>query len=122
MKIQTTDIEPLLETAHEKLRNVYGDSVGAVEYLDWYGWPQTWPNSTCGFPGGLAMQAFFRAQTVMVQCGYGNACVVFIRGKFAYMVEDPTEAFETMLADLKVPGLGEFQREPGKYDAAAQDS
>lgn len=119
---QTTDIEPLLEVSLEKLRDVYGDRVGtSTRYLEWYGWPQKWSNSSCGFPGGLAMQAFWRAQTVMVQSKVGNACVIFIADKFAYVVEDPTEAFEAMLADLKVPGLKDFEREPSKYDGAQND-
>jgi hypothetical protein len=51
---------------------------------------QTWPDTSCGF-GGMAGQSFTNAFTTVIVSSEGY--IVFIRGRYAYTVKNPTDKF-----------------------------
>jgi hypothetical protein len=64
---------------------------------------QTWPDASCGF-GGIAAQVLTDAQTVVVSAPDGSLALVYVRGKFAYVVERPNQAFWDAVRDRQLPG------------------
>lgn len=66
-----------------------------------YSFPQTWPNSTCGH-GGLALQAFTVADTVVVCLAHEAA--VFINGRFSYRAELPCDVFTKDMSGFAIAG------------------
>lgn len=77
-------------------------------------WPQTWPNTSCGF-GGISGQAFTDAQTVIVS-GDDDAVLVYHRGRFAYEVKAPTEKFWIACGQRALPGAKDWPRVSKEYD------
>lgn len=84
-----------------------------------YSWPQTWPDSACGFPGGLACRAFWEAQTAVLVLeaepigeksvdAERQTVLVYHQGRFAYLVEGPSDTFWESFGQLPgVSGLAE---------------
>ncbi len=71
--------------------------------------PQSWPNTTCGYDAGegLAGQAFTTAYTVIVECkNTGCAAVYFGGGKLAYLVpaEKQSALWHAKLSSHSMPG------------------
>jgi uncharacterized membrane protein YtjA (UPF0391 family) len=79
-----------------------------TEKLSLYSFPQTWSSTACGF-GGIAGQAITGAQTVAFFSDGLGVFVVFIAGRFAYMVEPQgSEVIELIMQ----------HRLPGRFDAS----
>ena len=72
-----------------------------VDSYDIYVWPQTWPNTSCGF-GGISGQALTRAYTTVFICL--NLAIVYHDNRFAYMVEDPTDLFWAAMKNFNLVG------------------
>lgn len=81
--------------------------IGSTQF-DVVCFPQTWPNSACGF-SGIAMQAFWRAQAVLCS-GEGSEVHVYHRGAFAYSVKKPTDKFWEKAGRMSLPGQQEWVR------------
>lgn len=81
-----------------------------VDHFQWLAWPQTWPDSTCGF-GGVAMRAFWEAQTVIATKYDDDPVLVFHAGKYAYTVRKPTNAFWVVCGRYELPGQYEWERD-----------
>lgn len=52
--------------------------------------PQTWPDTSCGF-GGMTGQSFTSAFTTVIVSSEGY--IVFISGRYAYTVKNPSDKF-----------------------------
>lgn len=68
-----------------------------------YSWPQRWSNSACGFAGGLAMQAFWVAPTLVVVATSNEICV-YHAGRFAGYLRNSTPPLEAAMRDYNIPG------------------
>jgi hypothetical protein len=102
----------------ETMRTVLRDAMGKLDAeaakiksgthqfsdLNIYSWPQQWPDATCGFPGAGG-QAVTTAQTILVESYLTGAWVVYIRGKFAYLVIHPNERFFHYFSIKQMPGV-----------------
>ena len=64
-------------------------------------WPQTWPNTTCGF-GGIGGQAMTTRMTCVVIGPLLDAAVY--HGQYAYRVALPSEQFWTLVHEQRLPG------------------
>lgn len=82
-----------------------------------FSWPQVWGDCSCGF-GGLAGQAITVAQTVVAICNLSGAAAVYHDGRYAYLVERPTDSFLEAFSKQRLPGQAEFLRNRLKWDAA----
>ncbi len=78
-------------------------TVSAFSDLTVSSFRQTWSDSSCGF-GGIALQALTDAQTVVIGRTDGSCVVVYIRGEFAYRVDQPSEAFWARVQAQRLPG------------------
>jgi hypothetical protein len=67
-----------------------------------YSWPQQWSNSACGF-GGVAMQAFWVAPTIVVVGPADDVCV-FHAGRFVAHLRRPSDEFSAKVREFKLPG------------------
>jgi hypothetical protein len=65
-------------------------------------WPQTWPDSACGFRG-VAMRAFTTASTLAVIGPKGDVCV-YHDARFVRHIREPDEAFWVAFGNRKLPG------------------
>lgn len=75
--------------------------------FQWLAWPQTWPNSGCGRAGGgVVMQAFWDAQTVIAS-GDDDAVLVYHQGIYAYTVERPNDSFWELCGQRRLPGAND---------------
>lgn len=79
-----------------------------------YSWPQTWSDSACGFPGGMSCKALWEAQTVVLAMETDSEsgtqiALVYHNGRFAYLVEKPSDAFWESFGQL--PGVSELTQE-----------
>jgi hypothetical protein len=83
-------------------------ALGPVDFsaLDVTSFRQTWPDASCGF-GGIAAQVLTDAQTVVVSWKAGVAALVYVRGEFAYMVEEPTPQFWDAVWERRLPGAAD---------------
>jgi hypothetical protein len=69
--------------------------------LELHSWPQTWPDTTCGF-GGEGHPALTTTQTVVIIGPCGDACVY--HNRFAYYLPHPNAAFWEALILRELPG------------------
>ena len=99
------DISGVLEDAAERMTKAVGHHIYADSLL-WFGWPQAWANTNCGFagPGATAVTI---ASTVI--CGrYLNSGIgpfmVYHNGRFAYTVSKPSKLFWDFVAKRTLPG------------------
>jgi len=92
-----------------------GRRVGLGE-VDVYSWPQNWSDGSCGF-GGLAWQAFTKAQTVVCHCNLTGAVVVYHNWRFAYLLKRPSDKFWECFNKRHLPGQVELTRYHSKWDA-----
>ena len=82
-----------------------------------YSWPQSWPNTTCGF-GGIGGQMITTAQCVVVIGPERDACI-YHSGRLAHYIECPSELFwdEIRYASRKLPGgMGSWAKYHKKKD------
>ena len=68
---------------------------------------QTWSDTSCGF-GGMAGQSFTSAFTTVVLSSEGY--IVFIRGRYAYTVKNPSDNFINDLQCRRLKGARDKNR------------
>ncbi len=64
--------------------------------LRWYAWPQTWPDTSCGF-GGPAGQAFCSTQTVAIEFPHERIFYIYHGYRFAYTVGESDDLWESIM-------------------------
>jgi hypothetical protein len=72
-----------------------------------YHFQQSWGDTSIGF-GGTAGQAFTNAYTTVVTDI--TACAVYMGGRLAYMVENPTSQFFDDLRNFQMAGAANHER------------
>lgn len=95
------DIEKIITDAIEKYNSTAEFKVFRDEVL-WYAWPQTWPDTSCGF-GGMAGQMFCTAQTVVVEFQDEKEVYVYHGGRYAYHVP-VSDRFWVLAHSCRLPG------------------
>lgn len=110
---------PDLEKLKKEFSTVAGISGNRIEV---YMFPQTWPNTGCGFaqPGYCYGQAFTSDYTVvlifrrMQSSGTGiiehNKCCVCFGDRVAYILDDPNDKFWGDLFSFNMSGITEFDK------------
>jgi len=98
------------------IQKCYEDVFARTTSDDWtrfemYSWPQTWPNTSCGF-GGISGQAFVTRQTVIIKDLDTYDVFVYHGGRFAYRVINSQKLYEYMCG-RNMPGKTEASRKLG---------
>lgn len=89
--------EMLSECRAEAIKRLGTDRLGT------YTWPQQWSSSACGFPRGVAIQAFWVAPTLVFVADDNTACV-FHNGRFVAHCQSPTRDFDIKVRECNLPG------------------
>ena len=79
---------------------------------------QLWGDTSCGF-GGFAGQAMTNAFTILLYDDENNQVHVFINGRFAYTVYEPTQEFDKDVLNKCIAGKGSGRR--AKYNQPKTD-
>lgn len=77
-----------------------------------YSWPQMWSNTACGF-GGIAGQAFTKAQTTIIIPWRYKFVMVFHADRFAYLITYPNTKFLDDMKNFKLMGAADYK---GQYE------
>ena len=86
MRIEFSEINETLNKVGKYIEENYKNLI--IE--DVIVFSQTWPDTSCGF-GGMAGQSFKSAFTTVVVSSEGY--IVFIGGRYAYTVKNPSDKF-----------------------------
>lgn len=86
-----------------------------------YSWPQTWGDTTCGFPG-IGGQMISEAQCVVVTYAHAEYAV-YHDGRFAYLIPHASDVFWEDFASHRLVGVrenwGKYIKREGNADATA---
>lgn len=104
----------------EKLKKKFSAHIGGTDKIEVYMFPQTWPNTGCGFAksDNCYGQAFTSEYTVVLICRQfqysedrlieHDKCCVCFGDRIAYMLEDPKDKFWGDLFSFNMSGVEEF--------------
>jgi hypothetical protein len=106
-----TQAEQVIEDAITRIKQAHPNPAGVVNIRpqdDVFisSWPQTWPNTSCGF-GGVAGQALTHAQTYVIESQTAGALYVYHSGRFAYAVPYMNEQFRQDSQNRQLCGAGD---------------
>jgi hypothetical protein len=103
-RLTRVDLDGILVEAYRAFQGLAPDGFPApasLEALDaaglvWETWPQTWPNTACGYPARVVGHGFTRAMTVIVRSARvpGTIAVFFGRPELAYLALDDSPGWQ----------------------------
>lgn len=92
---ESYDFRDTYEEGRDKIKEYLPDECWYERKLDLYSFPQTWGTTSLGW-GGISGQAFTTAQTVIIFDQENSIACVYIGGRFAYMIRNSKEFFDTI--------------------------
>ncbi len=96
------DIQEIVSDAIKRY-NETSDINAFADDICWYSWPQSWPDTSCGF-GGPAGQSFVSAQTLVVEFLFDKEMYVYHDGRYAYHVP-VSDRFWRLANSHRLPGV-----------------